>query len=67
MRYEEFRDSIRDELRRCPEGITWKELKARLNLPYERPCPNWVERLEDEISLSRHAVSGRAKIWKVVE
>jgi len=65
MRYTEFRDSIRSELKRCPEGLTWKELKFRLNLPYTRPCPNWTNRLEEEIGLQRQTGKGRAYIWNL--
>ena len=51
MRYVEFRDTIREALRRNPAGLTWMELKRRFNLPYDRPCPSWVKRLEDEVWL----------------
>jgi len=65
MRYTEFRDQIQQELRRDPSGITWVELKDRLNLPYKTPCPTWVHRLENEIALIREKGLGRAFIWKV--
>ena len=65
MRYVDFRDSIQKELRRNPAGLTWKELKERLDLPYESPCGEWVARLEKEISLTRTKGEGRAFIWKV--
>lgn len=65
MRYVDFRDVIRDELRRNPTGLTWAELKHRLDLPYERPCPTWVRRMEQEVGLSRAKGSGRAHVWKV--
>ena len=53
MRYVEFRDAIEGELRRHRTGWTWKELRDRLDLPYERPCPTWVAKLENEIGLER--------------
>jgi len=65
MRYLVFRDLIRKELRKNPAGLTWLELKERLNLPYDQPCPTWVKRLEDEIGLSRTRGAGRAYVWKV--
>lgn len=65
MRYAEFRDTIRKELRQCKAGLTWSELKERLDLPYERPCPTWVKRLEQEIGLLRVSGQGRSYIWKV--
>jgi len=66
MRYVDFRDSIHDELRRNPDGLTWRELRDRLDLPYDSPCSYWVERLEHEIGLSRIKGSGRAYLWKLV-
>lgn len=65
MRYVEFRDSIREELRRNPSGLTWPELRDRLDLPYTSPCQEWVKRLEIEIGLSRTKGSGRAYMWKL--
>ena len=60
-----YRDSIEAELRRNPRGLTWKELQDSLGLPYTRPCPTWVARLEKEISLSREGKKGRALLWKL--
>jgi hypothetical protein len=65
MTYLEFRDTIRAELGRNPAGLTWAELRDRLALPYDRPCPSWVERMEQEIGLSRRPGTGRAHVWKV--
>jgi|HubBroStandDraft_4_1064222.scaffolds.fasta_scaffold789750_2 hypothetical protein len=65
MRYVEFRDSIRGELARHPAGLTWAELQSRLDLPYDRPCPNWTKCLEREIGLKRLKGEERALIWKV--
>ena len=65
MRYEEFKAAIRDELRRSPAGLTWRELRDRGKLPYERACPTWTKRLEDEIGLTRLKGPGRALIWRV--
>jgi len=65
MRYIEFRDAIQAELRRTPAGLTWAELKARLKLPYDRPCPTWTKQLERDIDLIRKPGSGRAHVWKI--
>jgi hypothetical protein len=64
MRYTEFRDALRKELPRHPGGLTWTELKERLRLPYERPCPTWVKELEQEIGLKRIKGAGNAKVWR---
>lgn len=65
MRYDEFRDLIQTELRRSGDGLTWSQLKDRLDLPYERPCPEWVKRMEREIGLLREKGDGRAYVWTV--
>ena len=65
MRYVDFRDMIQEELRQNPAGLTWAELKERLDLPYDRPCPTWVRRMEQEVGLSKAKGPGRAYAWKV--
>jgi hypothetical protein len=65
MRYIDFRDSIRNELRRSAAGLTWSELQGRLGLPYDRPCPAWTKQLETDIGLVRTKGSGRALVWKL--
>jgi len=66
MKYIDFRDGIKLELVNNPEDLTWVELRDRLDLPYERPCPTWVQRLEKEIGLTRCKGSGRALVWKIL-
>jgi hypothetical protein len=65
MRYVDFRDFIFEELRKNPKGLTWKELKENLKLPYKRPCQTWIGQLEEDIGLSREKGDGRALVWKV--
>ena len=65
MRYVEFRNSIEEELLRNRAGLTWAELKERLNLPYKQPCPEWVKRMEEGIGLSRARGTGRAYVWRI--
>jgi len=65
MRYEEYRDAIRDELRRNPRGLTWAQLKDSLDLPYNVPCPDWTRRMEAEIGLSRAPGPTRAFVWTI--
>ena len=65
MKYTEFRDAIHAALSDLPVGMTWRQLRDQLNLPYDRPCPEWTKRLEQEIKLSRVQGSGRALIWKI--
>ena len=65
MTYIEFKDSIRSALRKKPTGLTWKQLKLVLDLPYSRPCPEWMKQLEKEIGLIRRKGAGRALVWRV--
>jgi hypothetical protein len=66
MRYVEFKNAIEQELRRNPDGLTWLQLQRRLGLPYDRPCPTWTQKLEEEISLSRRKLPGQAAlVWRV--
>ncbi|MBN1538258.1 MAG: hypothetical protein JW908_16085 [Anaerolineales bacterium] len=65
MRYIEFRDQIQNALLKNPSGMTWKELKQQLDLPYDQPCQTWVNRLESEIGLSRERGEQRALVWKI--
>ena len=65
MRYVDFRDLIQKELRRNPAGLTWAELRQRLDLPYDRPCPTWVQQMSREVGLSRSKGSGRAHLWRL--
>jgi len=67
MTYASFRETIQKKLERSPNGRTWRELREQLNLPYARPCPEWVKTLEREIGLSRvkAAGGGRALVWRL--
>lgn len=65
MRYEAFRDAIQAHLGPRPGGRTWAQLRAELDLPYGRPCPTWVARLEREIGLTRAKGEDRAFVWRV--
>jgi hypothetical protein len=65
MRYLEFRNAIEEELLQNHAGLTWAELKERLNLPYNQPCPEWVRRMEEDAGLSRARGAGRAYVWRI--
>jgi len=65
MKYTTFRDSIRRELARSPSGKTWKEIKKALDLPYDRPCPEWIAQMELDVGLVRKEKKGNALIWRL--
>ncbi len=64
MTYVEYKHLIKEALDAEPAGMTWKELKEALDLPYKTPCPEWMKRLEREIGLDRTEKAGNARIWK---
>jgi predicted transcriptional regulator len=64
MRFDEFREMVRNELV-ASGGLTWEELRARLGLKRTRACPEWTKRLEEEIGLVREPGEGRAFVWRV--
>ncbi len=53
MTYDEFKGAIHQRLRLSRHGATWVELRDSLALPYDRPCPEWTRRLEEDIGLVR--------------
>jgi hypothetical protein len=63
MTYQQFRDSIQTKLRSRRLGMTWRELRDDLELPYDRPCPEWTRRLESDIGLVRKKGTGNAFVW----
>ncbi len=65
MHYVEFKAAIQQHLKRKRQGATWVELRETLALPYERPCPEWTRRLEEEIGLVRRKGEGRALVWEL--
>jgi len=65
IRYDEFKNTIQAELRRTLAGLTWAQLRERLGLSYNRPCPEWTKRLEGEIGLERVKSEGRAYRWRL--
>lgn len=65
MIYAEFKSAIQQYLRKHRQGATWVELREALTLPYDRPCPEWTRRLEEDIGLVRRKGSGRAFVWEL--
>lgn len=63
MTYQQFRDLIQTKLRERHLGMTWRKLRDDLELPYDRPCPEWTRRLETDIGLIRKKGAGNAFVW----
>lgn len=62
--YEEFRDKIRSVLEHKDHGMTWSEIRDKLNLEQIVPNNKWVRQMEKDIGLKRiremHGV-----IWRI--
>ncbi len=51
--YEDFKSSIKNILERHPSGLTWTQIRDKLNLPQKFPNNQWVERLRKDIGLKK--------------
>jgi len=60
--YEDFKKSIKNILERHPSGLTWTNIRDKLNLPQKHPNNKWVRKLEKEIGLRRIKIGG-SLIW----
>jgi len=60
--YEDFKKSIKNILERHPAGLTWSQIRDKLNLPQKYPNNQWVRRLEQDIGLRRIRI-GRDLFW----
>jgi len=64
MTYEEFKQIIKEELEKAPNGLTWTQIRERRPELYQRfPANQWVRRLEKDIGLVRERIKGRT-VWK---
>lgn len=62
--YAEFKTKIEAILKAEPRGLTWTEIKKRLNLPQKVPNNKWVRMMETDIGLIRQTEKGRI-IWRL--
>ncbi len=58
MFYDEFKDSIKNILERHPAGLTWTQIRDKLNLHQKNPNNKWVRLLEKDIGLKRIKIGG---------
>lgn len=56
--YEDFKKSVKNILERHPSGLTWTQVRDKLNFPQKYPNNQWVRRLEKEIGLKRIKIGG---------
>lgn len=62
--YEDFRDEVEQILNSEPEGLSWTEIKERLQLSQRTPYHKWVKKMEKDIGLARRKKGGKT-IWKL--
>ena len=60
--YDDFKKSVQNILERYPSGLTWTQIRDKLNFPQKYPNNQWVRRLEKEIGLKR-IKTGRDLFW----
>ena len=66
MTYNEFRDSIAEVLRSSPKGLSWTEIKEKLELPQKVPNNLWVRTMENDVGLLRALDQSSGKtIWRL--
>jgi len=64
VRYEEFKNRILKLLMDEPEGLTWTEIKKKLDLPQRVPSNKWVRMLEKDIGLVR-IKGAKGIVWRL--
>jgi len=62
MLYDEFKTSIQNILERHPSGLTWTQIRDKLNLPQKYPNNQWVRRLKEDIGLIKIKI-GKDAYW----
>lgn len=62
--YEKFKIQIEAILKAEPKGLTWTEIKQRLNLPQRVPNNRWVRQMEMDIGLTR-TKEARGTVWRL--
>jgi len=66
MSYLDFREKIATVLKTEPNGLSWTEIRQRLQLSQKVPNNLWVATMEREIGLLRKLDNKTAKvIWKL--
>lgn len=65
MSYEEFKQIIKEELKKSPEGLTWTQIRERRPELYQKfPANQWVTQMEKDIGLVRSKKAGKV-VWKL--
>lgn len=51
--YEDFKTAVMDGLKGENDGLTWSEIRMKMEMDQKRPFNKWVRALEKEIGLIR--------------
>ena len=62
--YKSFMRKIEAILKAEPDGLTWTEIKKRLNLPQKVPNNRWVRQMEGDIGLTRTKET-KGIVWRI--
>jgi len=62
MLYDEFKMAIKNILERHPSGLTWTQIRDKLNLPQKFPNNKWVNMLRRDIGLRKIKI-GKDAYW----
>lgn len=65
LSYEEFRDKIKQTLQYQDKGLTWSEIRAKLELDQVVPNNKWVSKMEKDIGLQRIKEKDNKIIWRI--
>lgn len=65
MTYEEFRDTIKQTLRKAKQPLTWTEIRTTAKLPQALPNNQWVRRMETDIDLKREKDTHGVIHWQL--
>jgi len=64
--YRDFKEKVAALLSTEPEGLSWTEIRQKLQLPQKVPNNLWVRMMEKDIGLLRRLDNKTAKvIWKL--
>jgi len=62
--YEDFRDEIKKLLEPNKQGLTWTQIREKLQLSQRAPYHKWVKKMEKDIELIREK-KGSKTIWRL--
>ena len=64
--YEDFRDAIEQILKNETHGLSWTQIRRRLQLSQRTPYHKWVKKMEKDIGLVREK-NGSRTLWRLAK